>query len=543
MIEKILLLKIYSFSNYKTNILTIKFKKLKKKYNIINKIYYILNNLIFLNKKKLSYLIYNYITKLYNKLNFNKLYIFSKKFPYLIEFNENYSYYELCFFIKETKIKKYISIKNIKKIYTNILKKKNNFIHETLKERYIISFLYIFINFENKIKKILNFFTNYFDENIFFFLKNIKKVCSILYFNYEEYSNKLHIGMMKNQNNNFPYYILFIINNLIKKNFFKINISVEIYNLDILKIVKNSKLFKKVKINLIINIPDLFIENIIKSKKWYLFDSLKIKKKYNYYLQNFYDEYIGYGNFRNLYKKIIKNKLIFKVEIKSKKLLLFLIKYKINFVFSDINNRKNLNKHNGSLINNFYHNKIFDRNNYFKKNMFYLKNANLLIKRNNSYYLEIKLNQFFLNCKNNIKNFFKKIIFLNFKNDFLIIEREIHFHLNFRLKPISIVINQINKKNNNYLNYYLCKMNSFLSSKSEPYCCYPGSDYFNYHYYYRNKFISKKWFFLINYIDTHRMKFSLFLIKNNKKKINITFDKYYLKLLIIKWQFNETYKF
>ncbi|AFP83869.1 ribonucleotide-diphosphate reductase subunit alpha [Candidatus Carsonella ruddii] len=542
MVEKILLLKIYSFSNYKTNILSLKLNKIKKKHKKINKIYYIINNLIFFDKKKISYLFYYYISKLYNKLNYN-LYIFNKNFPYLIEFSENYYFHEIIFFINETKIKKNISIKKIKKIFTNVLKKKNKKIYETLKERYIISFLYIFMNFEEKIKKILNFFINYFDEDIFFFLKNVKKVCSILYFNYEEYSNKIHIGMMKNSNNNFPYYILFIINNLIKKKYFKINISLEIYNFDILKIVKNSKLFKKIKINLIINIPDLFIEKIIKSKNWFLFDSLKIKNKYNFYLQNFYDEYIGYGSFRNLYKKIIKNKSIFKIEINSKKLLLFLIKYKINFIYSDINNRKNLNKHNGSLLNNFYHNKIFDRNNYFKRNMFYLKNANLLIKRNNSYYLEIKTIQKFLNCKNNIKNFFKKIIFLNFKNDFLIIEREINFHLNFRLNPISIIINKINKKNDNFLNYHLCKLNSFLSFKNVPYCIYPGSDYFNHHYYYRNKYFSKKWIFLKEYIDLHRMKFSLFLIKNNKKKISITFDKYYLKILIIKWQFNETYKF
>ncbi|WGS66683.1 hypothetical protein [Candidatus Carsonella ruddii] len=399
------------------------------------------------------------------------------------------------------------------------------------------------MNFDLKIKKILKFFNNYFDENVFFFLKNAKKVCSIFHFNYEEYSSKIHIGMMKNQNNNFPYYVLFIINNLIKRNHYKINISIEIYNFDVLKIIKKSKTFKKVKINLIINIPDLFIENLIKSKKWFLFDSLKIKKKYNFYLQNFYDEYIGYGTFRNLYKKIIKNKNIYKIELDTKKFLLFIFKYKVNIFFSDINNRKNLNKHNGSLINNFFHNKIFDRNNYFKRNLSYLKNANLLIQRNNSHYIELKLNQNFLICKNNIKNFFKKFFFLNFKNDFLIIEREINFHLNFRLKPIIININNINKKKTNYLNYHLSKLNTFSSSISEPYCLYQGSDYFNHNYFYRNKFNTNKWKKLIIFIDKHRMKSSLFLSNKNKNKITTTFDKYYINLLITKWQLNETYKF
>ncbi|WMC20473.1 MAG: hypothetical protein PNH44_00070 [Candidatus Carsonella ruddii] len=541
--KKILILKLYSISNYKTNILTLKFKKKNK--NLLNTIYYIVNNLNFLNKKRMSFLTYYYICNLHLKISiiYNNYYILNENSTYYIELNENYFIHEIYFFLYETKIKKNLSLKNIKKIYTNILKKKKKKIYESIIERYVITYLYVFMNFDRKIEKILNFFNNYFDENIFFFLKNAKKVCSILHFNYEEYSNKIHIGMMKNQNNNFPYYILFIINNLIKKNFYKINISVEIYNFDILKIIKKSKSFKKIKINLIINIPDLFIEYLIKSKKWVLFDSTKIKKKYNFYLQNFYDEYIGYGTFRILYKKIVKNKNIYKIELNAKKFLLFIFKYKINIFFSDSNNRKNLNKHNGSLINNFFHNKIFDRNNYFKRNFSYLKNANLLIQRNNSHYIELKLNQKFFICKKNIKFFFKKFFFLNFKNDFLIIEREINFHLNFRLKPITICINDINKKKNNYLNFHLSKINSFISSISEPYSFYQGSDYFNHNYFYRNKFNTDKWKKLIIYIDNHRMRSSLFLSNFNKNKKTITFDKYYINLLITKWQLNETYKF
>ncbi|WMC19877.1 MAG: hypothetical protein NVS86_00070 [Candidatus Carsonella ruddii] len=541
--KKILILKLYSLSNYKTNVLTLKFKKKNK--NIVNTIYYIINNLNFLNKKKISFLMYYYICNLYNKISiiYNNHYILNENSAYYIELNENYYIHEIYFFLYETKIKKNISLKNIKKIYTNVLKKKKKKIYENIIERYVITYLYVFINFDKKIEKILNFFNNYFDESIFFFLKNVKKVCSILHFNYEEYSNKIHIGMMKNQNNNFPYYILFIINNLIKKNFYKINISIEIYNFDVLNIIKKSKNFKKVKINLIINIPDLFIEYLIKSKKWILFDSIKIKKKYNFYLQNFYDEYIGYGTFRTLYKKIVKNKNIYKIELNIKKFLIFIFKYKINIFFSDINNRKNLNKHNGSLINNFYHNKIFDRNNYFKRNLSYLKNANLLIQRNNSHYIELKLKQNFIICNKNIKFFFKKFFFLNFKNDFLIIEREINFHLNFRLKPITIIINNINKKKTNYLNFHLCKINSFTSSISEPYCFFQGSDYFNHNYFYRNKFNTNKWKKLIFYIDNNRMKSSLFLSNYNKNKKTITFDKYYINLLITKWQLNETYKF
>ncbi|MBY0585505.1 hypothetical protein K5B08_01300, partial [Candidatus Carsonella ruddii] len=87
------------------------------------------------------------------------------------------------------------------------------------------------------------------------------------------------------------------------------------------------------------------------------------------------------------------------------------------------------------LLYIFYHIKIFDRNNYFKKKFFYFKNTNITIKRNNNIYLEVKLDQNFLICKNNIKNFFLKFKILNLKNNFLIIQREINFHLNFRIKP------------------------------------------------------------------------------------------------------------
>ncbi|WGS66682.1 hypothetical protein [Candidatus Carsonella ruddii] len=122
--KKILILKIYSLSNYKTNILTLKFKKKNK--NVVNTVYYIINNLNFLNKKKISFLMYYYICNLYSKINimYNDYYIFNENSTYYIELNENYYIHEILFFLDETKIKTPISLKNIKKIYTNVLKKK-----------------------------------------------------------------------------------------------------------------------------------------------------------------------------------------------------------------------------------------------------------------------------------------------------------------------------------------------------------------------------------------------------------------------------------
>ncbi|MGP4128080.1 MAG: hypothetical protein ACTXNS_00065 [Candidatus Carsonella ruddii] len=132
--KKILILKIYSLSNYKTNILTLKFKKKNK--NIVNTIYYIINNLNFLNKKKISFLIYYYICNLYSKINimYNDYYIFNENSTYYIELNENYYNHEILFFLDETKIKKNISLKSIKKIYTNVLKKKKKKYMKILKK-------------------------------------------------------------------------------------------------------------------------------------------------------------------------------------------------------------------------------------------------------------------------------------------------------------------------------------------------------------------------------------------------------------------------
>ncbi|ATX33443.1 hypothetical protein CUN91_00540 [Candidatus Carsonella ruddii] len=538
---KILLLKIYSFSNYKTNIFFF-LKKIKKKFFIkINYINFIINNLNFYNKKKMSFLLYLFICEIISNLNINKnnYFLFNKKNIFLKEIKNNYSLFEILFFLFLTKIKKIFNLKKIKKIFTNVLVKIKNEVYESLKERYISTFLYIFINEQIKIKNILKLYLNYIDYNFFYFLKNIKKVCLLIFSNKEEFSKKLYIGMLKNNNNNLNYYLIFLINNLIKKNIYKISISFEIYNFDILKIIKNIKIFKKLKINIIIGIPDLFIEYIIKKKNWYLIDSNCIKKNYEYYLQSYYDEYIGYGTLREKYKNILKNKNILKISINSKKLFLNILKNKIKIIYSDKKNRNNINKHIGCLISNFYQNKIFDRNNYFNNKIYYIKNTNVIIKRNNSFYVEVKLEQNFFVCKNNIKKFFLKFKILNSKNNFLFVQREMNFHLNFRIKPIIFNINYLNKNFYNYLMFNLIKINSFYSKLYMPYIWYPGSDIYYKDYYYKNHFFSKHWKLLSNYTDNNKLLCSINLIIKIKKKFITTFDNYFLKLLVILWQIQD----
>lgn len=458
---------------------------------------------------------------------------------YLNEINNYYFLYEKLFILYFTKINYLFKLKIIKKIYTNILFKYKNKIYEDLIERYIITLLYVYINHENKIKNILKLNLKYTDKNLFYFLKNIKKICLLIFSNKEDYSNKIYIGMINNNNNNINQYLVFLINNLIKKNIYKINISIEIYNFDILKIIKNIKIFNKIKLNLTIGVPDLFFEYTIKNKNWYLFDSNFVKKEYEFYMQSYFDEYIGYGTFREMYKKILKNNNILKICINSIKLILNIIKNKIKIIYIDKINRNNINKHISCLLPNFYHNKIFDRNNYFNKKLYYVKNANVIIKRNNNCYLEIKLKQYFNLCKNNIKNFFFKFKFMDYKNDFLIIQREINFHLNFRIKPILFKTNYFNNISKNYIMFNLLKINSLLASFSIPYLWYPGSDIYNNNYFYKNNFTTKKWKKLIFFINKNKIKCSLNLILKNKNKIITTFDNYLIKFIMIFWQKNN----
>ncbi|MGK2930994.1 MAG: hypothetical protein ACSLEG_00065 [Candidatus Carsonella ruddii] len=396
--------------------------------------------------------------------------------------------------------------------------------------------MYIYIDNIEKIKVILKLNLNYINKNLFYFFKNIKKICLLLFSNKESYSSKIYLGMINNQNNNNNYYLNFLIKNLIKNNIFKINISLEIYNFDLINIIKNLKIFKKIKINLIIGIPDLFLEYLIKNKKWFFFDSNSVKKEYEFYIQSYYDEYIGYGSFREMYKKIINNNNIIKICINSKKIILKIFKNKIKIIYTDKLNRNNINKHISTLVPFSFHNKIFDRNNYFKNKIYYIKNANITIKRNNNCYLEIILDQNFNLCKNNIKNFFFKFKFMDNKNDFLIFQREINFHFNFRIKPILFKLKNIKKNSKQYVFYNLLKINSYMSKYSNPYLWYPGSDIYNNKYFYKNKFNTKKWKKIIFFIKKYKLKCSLDIFyKNNKKKL-ILFDNYYIKSLIILWQ-------
>ncbi|AFP84241.1 putative ribonucleotide-diphosphate reductase alpha subunit [Candidatus Carsonella ruddii PC isolate NHV] len=542
-------MKIYSFCNYKTNILKV-LNKIKKNEKIFNFINYYLNYLNYKNKKKIGLLLYFKVSKKISILNIKKngIFFFSNKNIYLYKILKNYDFNDIFDIIKIIKINKIqFNIKIVKKIFTKILKKKNKQIYENLEERFLITIFLNNINETNKKMFVYKSLLNYNINNFFIINKDFKKVCSIMYLNKNEnFTKKIHLGLIKNNyNNKIPFYLNYIFNYFLKFNELKLNLSIEIYNLDVLKIIKMIKKIKKIKIFINIGINDLFFEKFFKNKKLILFNSIEIKKNYGYYLQNFYDEYIGFGSFRKLYYKIFKNKNIFKVKINAKNFFLKIFKTKnLKIFFLDTLNRNNINKHISSLFSNFFHPKIFDKNNFFKKNYFFYKNNNVLINKNNSFYLELF---FFINFKI-CKNFKKKITFLykilNKKNENFIIEKELYFCLNYRIKPITIYFNEIKKKIKEYIYFLILKVNCYLSKLSEPYCWYLGSDIYNYNFFYKKMYISNKWNLLLDKINLFKLKNSFYLNFTNKKlKVKLKLlNNYILKLIIKNWQKkNEKY--
>ncbi|AFP83678.1 putative ribonucleotide-diphosphate reductase alpha subunit [Candidatus Carsonella ruddii CS isolate Thao2000] len=543
---KIILLKIYSLCNYKIDILNFFFilKKNKKKINLL---YYILNNFYYYKKKIFSNIIYNFIcNKIIKFNNFNK-YFFSKKNIFLKKLKNYYKNWEIFYFYKILKKNNiFNNLKINKKIYTNLLLKINNKIFETLNEKMLIIYLSIFMNIKkNRHLDIFNMYYFYNNNNFFFFLKDLKKTSSLIFLNKnQDYCKKIYLGLLKYDSYNSINYLFFIINNFIKYKEFKLEISIDIFDIKIIKIIKIIKKIKIIKIFLTIGFPDLFIEYIIKNKYWYCFNSIDVKNNYNYYIQSYYDEYIGHGTYRHMYNKIINNNNIFKIKINSRKILLKILKkIKFNFFFLDSLNRNNINKNFGNIYCNFFHSKIFDKNNFFNKNFFYLKNNNILIQKNNSFYLEIKKKFFLRKCIFLKKNFFLLYKLIEKKTECEIIESEKYFYLNFRNRPIIINI---------YLNYFLQKeyiyyiffiINCYFSKKNEPYCYYIGSEIFSNDFFYKKNFFSKKWLFLIKKINKNGIRNSFYLKFNLKKKINkiILFDNFLIKSILLKWQNkNET---
>jgi ribonucleoside-diphosphate reductase alpha chain len=111
-------------------------------------------------------------------------------------------------------------------------------------------------------------------------------------------------------------------------------------------------------------IPDLFMEAVEKRADWYLFDPHEIKQKMGYSLEDFYDNKLGSGVFREKYEECIQNNDLSKVKVKAidimKRIMRSQLEKGVPYMFyRDEVNRANPNKHAGMVYSSNLCTEIF----------------------------------------------------------------------------------------------------------------------------------------------------------------------------------------
>jgi ribonucleoside-diphosphate reductase alpha chain len=113
-----------------------------------------------------------------------------------------------------------------------------------------------------------------------------------------------------------------------------------------------------------ITLPDLFMEKVEKREAWYLFDPYEVFTKKGWYLQDFYDEKVGSGTFRDKYEELVADNNISKERVQAidimKSILRSQLESGVPFMFyRDEVNRKNPNKHAGMIYSSNLCTEIF----------------------------------------------------------------------------------------------------------------------------------------------------------------------------------------
>jgi ribonucleoside-diphosphate reductase alpha chain len=101
-------------------------------------------------------------------------------------------------------------------------------------------------------------------------------------------------------------------------------------------------------------IPDFFMETVEKRGDWYLFDPYEVKKEMGWSLEDFFDEEIGSGTFREKYLECVNNENLDKVKVPAIQIMVRIMKSQLEtgapFMFyRDEANRMNPNKHKGMI--------------------------------------------------------------------------------------------------------------------------------------------------------------------------------------------------
>jgi ribonucleoside-diphosphate reductase alpha chain len=101
-------------------------------------------------------------------------------------------------------------------------------------------------------------------------------------------------------------------------------------------------------------LPDLFMERVEKREDWYLFDPHEVRKIKGYSLEDFYDETVGSGSFREKYADCVDDERLSKKSIPAIEIMKRIMKSQLEtgtpFMFyRDTVNRLNPNSHKGMV--------------------------------------------------------------------------------------------------------------------------------------------------------------------------------------------------
>lgn len=103
-----------------------------------------------------------------------------------------------------------------------------------------------------------------------------------------------------------------------------------------------------------VTLPDLFMETVEKRGEWYLFDPHEIRQVMGYSLEDFYDEKLGKGSFRDKYLECVNHPKLSKNRVQAIEIMKGIMKSQLEtgtpyMFYRDEVNRKNPNKHEGII--------------------------------------------------------------------------------------------------------------------------------------------------------------------------------------------------
>lgn len=103
-----------------------------------------------------------------------------------------------------------------------------------------------------------------------------------------------------------------------------------------------------------VSLPDLFLEAVENRSEWYLFDPHEVKTIKGWSLEDYYDEEVGAGTFRDKYYELVKDPNISKTKVQAIDIMKRIMKSQLEtgvpyMFYRDTVNRDNPNKHEGMV--------------------------------------------------------------------------------------------------------------------------------------------------------------------------------------------------